>query len=123
MAGEGDRQVEEGDKQTAGRGKARERKGRGRRWVDPSVLAAVKSRDFPTLVDLILTGQSHRLEHIRAEDGEVGSPIYKMVCSGSCCMQVQEFLNNVPAFRYKINNIFSAVRAGSVHDLQLHLNR
>ena len=82
------------------------RKSNRRRWVDPSALAAVNRKDFQKLVDLILSGDGDLLENIYTEDGEV-----------------QEFLNNIPAFKTKINNINEAVRIGSVKSLQLHLTR
>ena len=82
------------------------RKIRRKRWVDPSALSAVNRKDFQKLVDMILTGDGDLLENIYTEDGEV-----------------QEFLNNVPAFKTKINNIYEAVRIGSVKNLQLHLTR
>ena len=82
------------------------RKIRRKRWVDPSALSAVNRKDFQKLVDMILSGDGDLLENIYTEDGEV-----------------QEFLNNVPAFKTKINNIYEAVRIGSVKNLQLHLTR
>ena len=82
------------------------RKIRRNRWVDPSALSAVNRKDFQKLVDMILSGDGDLLQNIYTEDGEV-----------------QEFLNNIPAFKTKINNIHEAVRIGSVKNLQMHLTR
>lgn len=72
----------------------------------PVVENALENKDWDKLVKYVLDGNSERLKD-RASDDE----------------EVQEFINNIPAFQEKIESIHNAVEEGSLRTLQEIMNR
>ena len=66
----------------------------------------VQKKDFSSLVDLILAGNSEFLEHVQSNDEEM-----------------KKFLQFVPNVNVKIEKIENAVETGSLSLLQKHLTR
>ena len=67
---------------------------------------AIETKDWSKLVDVVLLGDADLLVGRRSEDNEI-----------------QEFINNAPLFKSKIDKIHTAVREGSLKALQEHLDR
>ena len=67
---------------------------------------AIETKDWSKLVDVVLLGDADLLVGRQSEDNEI-----------------QEFINNAPLFKSKIDKIHTAVREGSLKALQEHLDR
>ena len=67
---------------------------------------AIETKDWSKLVDVVLLGDADLLVGRQSEDKEI-----------------QEFINNAPLFKSKIDKIHTAVREGSLKALQEHLDR
>ncbi len=68
--------------------------------------AMLENKDYGAMVDLILAGHGHKLTEKSSTDDDV-----------------QEFIDNVPAFQGKISAINKAVEEGSLRELQTLLDR